>query len=142
MEPLTIYRGHSAIVEVCLNPCLFGLTIQFLNVYATGRGLALPARVNFCFSWRRPSAFVVRLEYWRYLHLFMILKKNYARRWDCRGTGSGSAKPTARVEAHEAEVNAVAFAPFNENILITGSADKVCRTSFCRSSPRAECDSA
>lgn len=34
-------------------------------------------------------------------------------------------KPTARVEAHNAEVNAVAFAPHNENILITGSADKV-----------------
>jgi len=34
-------------------------------------------------------------------------------------------KPTSRVQAHEAEVNAVAFAPHNENILITGSADKV-----------------
>lgn len=34
-------------------------------------------------------------------------------------------KPTARVEAHTAEVNCLAFAPSNENILITGSADKV-----------------
>lgn len=34
-------------------------------------------------------------------------------------------KPTARVAAHSAEVNALAFCPANENILITGSADKV-----------------
>jgi histone-binding protein RBBP4 len=44
--------------------------------------------------------------------------------WDTRGE-QGQHKPTARVQAHEAEVNAVAFAPHNENILITGSADKV-----------------
>ena len=34
-------------------------------------------------------------------------------------------KPIARVEAHSAEVNSLAFSPANENILITGSADKV-----------------
>lgn len=43
--------------------------------------------------------------------------------WDTRGN-AGAVKPTARVQAHHAEVNAVAFAPHNENILITGSADK------------------
>jgi histone-binding protein RBBP4 len=48
-------------------------------------------------------------------------------RWDTRGTGSSTIAPTARVEAHSAEVNSVAFAPHNENILITGSADKVRR---------------
>ncbi|TKA57478.1 hypothetical protein B0A53_00709 [Rhodotorula sp. CCFEE 5036] len=43
--------------------------------------------------------------------------------WDTRGQ-AGANKPTARVQAHDAEVNAVAFAPHNENILLTGSADK------------------
>ena len=45
-------------------------------------------------------------------------------RWDTRGQ-SGAMKPIARVEAHSAEVNSLAFSPANENILITGSADKV-----------------
>ncbi len=49
--------------------------------------------------------------------------------WDTRGN-AGAVKPTARVQAHDAEVNAVAFAPHNENILITGSADKVSTTSL------------
>ena len=44
--------------------------------------------------------------------------------WDTRGQ-AGANKPTARVQAHDAEVNAVAFAPHNEHILLTGSADKV-----------------
>lgn len=47
-------------------------------------------------------------------------------------------KPTARVQAHEAEVNCVAFAPHNESILITGSADKV-RLSSLSSSKRPPC---
>jgi len=45
--------------------------------------------------------------------------------WDTRGNSGSAVKPTSRVQAHDAEINAIAFAPHNENILITGSADKV-----------------
>ncbi|KAM0788100.1 Histone-binding protein rbbp4 [Microbotryomycetes sp. NB124-2] len=81
MEPLTVYKGHTAIVEDvawhCLQDSIFGSV-------GDDRQLLI---------------------------------------WDTRGN-SGAVKPTARVEAHEAEVNSLAFAPHNENILITGSADK------------------
>ena len=60
---------------------------------------------------------IFNLVYWSHCHFG-------ANSWDTRGNG-GAVKPTSRVQAHEAEVNAVAFAPHNENILITGSADKV-----------------
>lgn len=46
-------------------------------------------------------------------------------RWDKRGSGSGPTKPTADIVAHDAEVNSVAFSPWDENILLTGSSDKV-----------------
>ena len=42
--------------------------------------------------------------------------------WDTR-QGSGS-KPTQSVQAHSAEVNALAFNPFNEHVLATASADR------------------
>ncbi|KAK4048583.1 Histone acetyltransferase type B subunit 2 [Microbotryomycetes sp. JL221] len=81
IEPLTVYKGHTAIVEDvawhCLQDSIFGSV-------GDDRQLLL---------------------------------------WDTRGN-SGAVKPTARVEAHESEVNSLAFAPHNENILITGSADK------------------
>ena len=60
---------------------------------------------------------IFNLVYWSHCYFG-------ANSWDTRGNG-GAVKPTSRVQAHEAEVNAVAFAPHNENILITGSADKV-----------------
>lgn len=42
-------------------------------------------------------------------------------RWDSReGT-----KPTSKTEAHSAEINAVAFSPSHDSILVTGSSDKV-----------------
>ena len=41
--------------------------------------------------------------------------------WDAR---SGTA-PTAKVVAHESEVNAIAFSPHTETVFITASADKV-----------------
>lgn len=43
--------------------------------------------------------------------------------WDTRD--SNSAKPSQSVEGHLSEINAVAFAPSNPNLLLTGSSDKV-----------------
>lgn len=40
-----------------------------------------------------------------------------------------SAGVSKAVEAHSAEVNCLSFNPFNENVLITGSADKTVRIS-------------
>ena len=42
--------------------------------------------------------------------------------WDTRASPADAA--TATVEAHDAEVNCLAFNPFNEHLLATGSADK------------------
>jgi|Transcript_11806 histone-binding protein RBBP4 len=42
--------------------------------------------------------------------------------WDARQ--GGGAGPTAQVQAHEAEVNALAFNPFNEHVVATASADR------------------
>lgn len=44
------------------------------------------------------------------------------------------------MQAHDAEVNAVAFAPHNENILLTGSADKVCLRGPLKDMPECEPD--
>jgi histone-binding protein RBBP4 len=47
-------------------------------------------------------------------------------RWDTRGSsGSKPLTPTASIEAHEAEVNALAFSPYSETLLLTASSDKV-----------------
>ncbi|KAL0489096.1 histone-binding protein rbbD [Acrasis kona] len=46
----------------------------------------------------------------------------HLRIWDTRKENNG--KPSERIQAHNAEVNCVDFAPFSEFILATGSADK------------------
>jgi WD40 repeat protein len=43
--------------------------------------------------------------------------------WDTRD--ENSSKPSQQVEGHNAEINAVAFAPSSPNLLITGSSDHV-----------------
>lgn len=48
--------------------------------------------------------------------------------WDTRSNSTG--KPTLEVDAHSAEVNCLAFNPYSEFVLATGSADKVCRSSI------------
>jgi histone-binding protein RBBP4 len=52
--------------------------------------------------------------------------------WDTREDGTD--KPKQQVEAHSAEVNAVAFSPSSPNLLLTGSGDKVRFLSFPLSS--------
>ncbi|SCZ98844.1 BZ3500_MvSof-1268-A1-R1_Chr3-1g05658 [Microbotryum saponariae] len=105
MEPLTVYRGHTAIVEVSHSSsrtCAIEQSHR-LNVFVRTQDVA-----------------------WHCLQENIFASVGDDRQllmWDTRGV-SGVMKPTARVEAHEAEINAVAFAPHNENILITGSADK------------------
>jgi histone-binding protein RBBP4 len=44
--------------------------------------------------------------------------------WDTRNPSD--TKAASAIEAHSREVNCVAFSPKNENVLLTGSADKVC----------------
>ncbi|CEQ42943.1 SPOSA6832_04816 [Sporobolomyces salmonicolor] len=106
LEPLNVYKGHTSIVEDvawhCLNDDIFA---------SVGDDRQLLMFVSFFF------------------HLSTLPDRELTRprrpgdSWDTRGQ-AGAMKPTSRVQAHEAEVNAVAFAPHNENILITGSADK------------------
>lgn len=88
---------------------------------ATGRCVALLARQHLCIGGRRQAAARVRTRdrraLWRAHALIFALS------WDTRG----GSKPTSTVRAHDAEVNTVAFAPSNSNILLTGSADKVAR---------------
>ena len=45
--------------------------------------------------------------------------------WDARNSS-----PAHQVDAHTAEVNCLAFNPYSEYILATGSADKVCVVIF------------
>lgn len=45
----------------------------------------------------------------------------YFIRWDTRSPK----EPSNKIEAHEKEILAVAFSLANENLIITGSADKV-----------------
>ena len=44
--------------------------------------------------------------------------------WDTRKPSSDPSSRVSGVEAHQAEVNCLAFNPFNEFVLATGSADK------------------
>lgn len=154
MEPLAVYKGHTAIVEVgqtlgsafavwqranaelslqdvawhCLQDNIFasvGDDRQLLMYVCSTSGpstraLTPSTPLNLHLSPPLPTPLLA-------LSLLPVPLRSLPSRWDTRGNSAGSPKPTARVEAHEAEVNAVAFAPHNENILITGSADKVCQ---------------
>lgn len=75
---------------------------------------------NLCISRRRQEAADVSQIY-----LIVSTWTECDDRWDKRGSGSGPTKPTADIVAHDAEVNSVAFSPWDENILLTGSSDKV-----------------
>jgi len=62
-----------------------------------------------------------------YLFLFIscdveIKWNNKKYSWDIR---SDAQKPTGNIDAHSAEVNCIAFNPYSEFVLATGSADKV-----------------
>ncbi len=47
------------------------------------------------------------------------------RSWDTRS--DNTAKPSIQEEGHEAEINALAFAPSSPHLLLTGSSDNVSR---------------
>ena len=58
-------------------------------------------------------------------HIFgSVADDNKLMIWDTRSSSRNKAQH--QVDAHTAEVNCLAFNPFSEFILATGSADKVC----------------
>lgn len=108
LEPLRVYRAHTAVVEdVAWKP-------DVDNVFASvgdDRQLimwVLQSRTSTSILFTDPLLYT--LSY----------------RWDTRGSGSSGNHPTSKIEAHSAEVNCLAFSPSSPNHLLTGSADKVC----------------
>jgi len=112
LQPKGIYRGHTAVVEDVawhsLHDCLFASVgdDRRLLLYA-GRGNAYAAEVS-----RTLTAASSRRRCWRRMG-----------RWDTRS--ASYTQPSHSVEAHSAEVNCLAFNPFSEFVLATGSSDKV-----------------
>lgn len=67
------------------------------------------------------------------LFFFALVASFHSHSWDTRE--DGSSKPKQQVEAHQAEVNAVAFSPSSPNLLLTASGDKVGPSSLKSSLP-------
>lgn len=134
LEPLAVYKGHTSIVEVRFTVSLFaGVPRRIREDADTSSAISqdvawhnLDENIFASVGDDRQllmydgSSFPPKTH--GLLQLLTLVRIRIS--WDTRGN-AGSVKPTSRVQAHEAEVNAVAFAPHNENILITGSADKV-----------------
>lgn len=101
MEAKSIYNGHTAVVEDVawhlLHDSIFG-------------------------SVSDDQKLMMWVLFFKKNYLVLILLLLMHNSWDTRGTNASKAQHI--IDAHSAEVNCLAFNPFSEYILATGSADK------------------
>ena len=110
LDAMRVFRGHESVVEDVawhvLHESLFG------SVGDDRKLMMYEAR-------RSCVAFTFYLHRIPFFFFFFLLCLSS---WDLRADGNG---PANKVEAHSAEVNCLAFNPYGEYILATGSADQV-----------------
>ena len=110
-------------------------------VNTLGRRMAHPARLPLWLGRRRPQAAHVRFRHSpsppSHRSFAPLTRRPVAQplSWDTRSASYTT--PSHSVEAHAAEVNCLAFNPFSEFVLATGSSDRVRAKAFSHSSLHA-----